>query len=167
MKSNTRYWLLPLIGLVIVFLTISGSATQPKDCLALDEWFTGPTKEPDATKAPVPNCGFHQWSWQMFLFLTLPDGSEDRLTFMNMPQPSTMFESPTPKFAALTKKKPLRLSASQANTNKRLPFLNIEQAGKEIGEGSGIHPSQWPSGLLLPAYQSEILRLCCCRKEGE
>jgi hypothetical protein len=138
MKSTKKLGRVALSGLTVVVLALSGGAVGPVDCPALYEWFTGATKEPDATKAPVPDCGFHQWSWQMFLFLTLPDGSEDRLTFMNMPQPSTMFETPTPKFAKLSKEKALRLSASQANTNKRLPFLNIEQAGKEIGEGSGI-----------------------------
>ncbi|HYV34053.1 MAG TPA: hypothetical protein VE988_00025 [Gemmataceae bacterium] len=138
MKSTKKLVFLPLVGLAIVFLTFSGGDAGPMDCQAPDEWFTGPTKEPDASVAPTPQCGFHQWSWQMFLFLTLPEGSEDRLAFMNMPPPSTMFETPKPNFAKLSLKSPLKLSASLANTDKQLPFLEIEQAGKEIGVGSGI-----------------------------
>jgi hypothetical protein len=74
----------------------------------------------------------------MFLFLTLPDSAEDRLTFMNMPPPSTMF-MPEPSFAKLAKNKSLKLSARQASTViHSFPFLSIEQADKEIGKGSGI-----------------------------
>ncbi len=141
MKSTKVLGLLFLSGLIIVFLAFGalyGGTSGPADCQAPDEWFTTATKPPDASVAPKPDCRFHQWSWQMFLFLTLPDGAEDRLTFMNMPPPSTMF-MPESKFAKLASNKRLKVSARQANTAiNSFPFLSIEQADTEIGKGSGI-----------------------------
>ncbi|MCY7296051.1 hypothetical protein [Alteromonas sp. a30] len=79
-KRNSLYLrLYKILPLIIATLMLSMStnvnAKQNSECLAEPDWFPhSQTPRPnDATFKSSTNCVFHQWSWQMFLWLTQED----------------------------------------------------------------------------------------------
>ena len=63
-------------------------AAEPAKCLPLDNWFPhARTPRPnDATFESNSNCVFHQWSWQMFLWLTQELNGKPRFLSFASPQ---------------------------------------------------------------------------------
>lgn len=102
-------------------------------CLGKDQWFPHSNTPLPSTADPAlgaGNCGFHQWSWQMFLWLTQvqPDG---RLRFVDMPPPSAIAPigaAPVTSYADRPKSK-LRLTAALATVEGTGPFGEFQQAG--------------------------------------
>lgn len=63
-------------------------ASFADQCPALEEWFPhSQTPRPnDAAFSSSSNCEFHQWSWQMFLWLTQEEDGMPRFLSFNSPQ---------------------------------------------------------------------------------
>ncbi len=64
--------------------------TADTGCVADASWFPhGATERPnDATFESTSNCVFHQWAWQMFLWLTQEDNGQPR--FLNLQSPESL-----------------------------------------------------------------------------
>ena len=115
---------------MIAGLTIPARHAFAQSCPAMDQWFPRSATPIPSTAAPANSCGFHQWSWQMFLRLTQvqPDG---RLRFVQMPPPSVIAPTSVARvtsFAAMPRTR-LRLSAALANVPGTGPLGEIRQAG--------------------------------------
>ncbi len=77
-----------LIGLAgaLVLMLSTPLRAAPAPCLAKKAWFPhDQTKRPNDGANFVINCDFHQWSWQMFLWLTQVTGPNGKLRFETMP----------------------------------------------------------------------------------
>ena len=91
--STTRFYTLASIFIIVFTLGFSsgvGAADYPKGsaCAAKSNWFPhSKTPRPDdqAFKSSS-NCEFHQWSWQMFLWLTQDWGGKPRFLSFQSPQ---------------------------------------------------------------------------------
>lgn len=71
-----------VVSLAALAICVAAAAAparaQQTPCLADPAWFPhSQTKPPDSAQFPANpnNCDFHQWSWQMFLWLTQADAS--------------------------------------------------------------------------------------------
>src|SRR5215471_4444444 len=119
---------------IIAGLTIPARfAFAQAPCLAKDQWFPHSNTPLPSTADPAlgaGNCGFHQWSWQMFLWLTQvqPDG---RLRFVDMPPPSAIAPIGTASVTSYAgrPKTTLRLTAALATVAGTGPIGEFQQAG--------------------------------------
>ncbi|WP_444998212.1 hypothetical protein [Aliikangiella sp. IMCC44359] len=86
-----------LLTSIIIFTSgafnqVIASSKKPEStadpCLAQADWFPhSKTQEPDADKfQSTSNCVFHQWSWQMFLWLTQEVDNQPRFLSLVSPQ---------------------------------------------------------------------------------
>ena len=86
----------------------------PATCSAPASWFPhSQTPMPDPNIFPgsnATNCDFHQWSWQMFLWLT--QDWQGQMRFLSFPTDTDLFD------AANFAKKPLSLAALNARNAK-------------------------------------------------
>ena len=77
-----------LIGLAgaLVLMLSTPIRAAPAPCLAKNTWFPhSMTPRPNDGGNFVINCDFHQWAWQMFLWLTQVTGPNGELRFEAMP----------------------------------------------------------------------------------
>ncbi|WNO09952.1 hypothetical protein [Teredinibacter sp. KSP-S5-2] len=83
-KKHLKHIALPFVFL----MAISGDAFSDTSCDAETDWFPhSKTPRPnDATFESNSNCVFHQWSWQMFLWLTQEENGQPRFLNFNSPQ---------------------------------------------------------------------------------
>lgn len=72
----------------IAVIGTTTNTTLADDCSADSSWFPhSQTPRPnDAAFESVSNCVFHQWSWQMFLWLTQEENGQPRFLNFNTPQ---------------------------------------------------------------------------------
>ena len=87
--SRTRYHSV-IYFLMITFALSFSFAVRAADegpCLSKSDWFPhSETPRPDdAAFGSNSNCEFHQWSWQMFLWLTQKQGNEPRFLSFQSP----------------------------------------------------------------------------------
>lgn len=88
MKKHLRLTPLILAAVVATVGFLFTPITQADNCLADSSWFPqSQTLRPDdSTFSSSSNCEFHQWSWQMFLWLTQEVNGEPRFLSFNSPQ---------------------------------------------------------------------------------
>lgn len=72
-------------------LTVSATNATPTpaaDCTAMDSWFphVNTPRPDDSAFQSTSNCVFHQWSWQMFLWLTQDVDGQPRFMGLDAPQ---------------------------------------------------------------------------------
>ncbi len=86
-KRNIRI-LLPVVILAIFIAFIGQANSQTQNCEAQSSWFPhSQTPRPnDAAFRSISNCVFHQWSWQMFLWLTQEWNGQPRFLSFESPQ---------------------------------------------------------------------------------
>lgn len=80
-----------LLSLIMVTILLSFSANaydKEKVCKADPTWFphSSTPRPDDSAFQSVSNCVFHQWSWQMFLWLTQEVNGEPRFLSFDTPQ---------------------------------------------------------------------------------
>src|SRR5882724_12473038 len=75
------------------------SAAVAATCAASASWISNPS-EPDFNVDPTDLCGFYQYSWQSFLFLTSPTQS-GALNFETFPSVQDVFGIPASRSATL------------------------------------------------------------------
>lgn len=71
---------------------VMAAGTGSQACLANPAWFEGAeVPEPDSATFPLDasNCDFHQWSWQMFLWLMEPVGP-NQVRFETFPRETAL-----------------------------------------------------------------------------
>ncbi|MGR9054268.1 MAG: hypothetical protein ACU84J_16640, partial [Gammaproteobacteria bacterium] len=73
---------------IMAVLTPPLSAAETPVCQAEDAWFphTQTPRPDDAAFQSISNCVFHQWSWQMFLWLTQEVDGKPRFLSFTSPQ---------------------------------------------------------------------------------
>lgn len=133
--------------------------TPPSNpCPAPASWFphvqTPPPNPNTFPGSSATNCDFHQWAWQMFLWLTQEENGQ--LRFINFPTDVDLFEPADPT------KKPLALAAVQAKKVKepvklKLRGLKPMQGGNDINSPDRV--IQASGGILVgldhrPIYYS-------------
>ena len=95
----------------------------PNPCTAPASWFPhSQTPAPNPNMFPganATNCDFHQWSWQMFLWLT--QDWQGQLRFLSFPTDTDLFDATSPA------KTPLSLAALNARTTK--PRVRLKLRG--------------------------------------
>jgi len=123
-----------LIAVIASCFVVCFASSGMAQCQAPDAWFPHEsTPKPNDNADFNSNCEFHQWSWQMFLWLTQPTGPNGELRFETMQTPSELFgldEGAAPK-ALAARKVPsiLKLTARVTKTGKTSSFDEINQAG--------------------------------------
>lgn len=111
------------------------AADVSEPCLAKPDWFPhSQTSEPDNNVVFTKNCEFHQWSWQMFLWLT-QETSGGELRFESFARPSDLFPAEakaTPAdFATLGTNRMLKLNPRTTKTDDPTLLDEINQAGSD------------------------------------
>lgn len=92
-------------------------------CDAPSTWFPHPSHgEPDFS-APTDNCGFHQWGWDAFLWLTRSTG-EGRIVLMDLPLARDLF---------MPGKRPGMLDNSMRMRMSQRPLLLVPRSAKSSG----------------------------------
>jgi len=135
--------------LILIFLLISVLTactdelnTQVNDqqsCDAMASWFPhSSTPRPnDATFPGNSNCSFHQWSWQMFLWLTQEVNGEPR--FLSFASPRSLLNLEEADASPLTRKPAGAVSLDeylQAGTDGIL----VDQNGRSIYYSQYLNP---------------------------
>lgn len=121
---------------LIVWIAI-GTNQLDAECKAPATWFPhATTPEPDFGR-PTSDCGFHQWAWQEFLWLTQPSGP-GRIRLLDLPTAEALFSpgrAPAPLAAASMqsrlKKQSLRLMPRTAQSASPTSIADIRQAGSK------------------------------------
>lgn len=138
-----------LIPLVLGLTFSSSISADESGCKAEAEWFPhSQTTEPDHAKFPtgnsVTNCDFHQWSWQMFLWLTQTDEQTQEPRFLSYQSPDALLPEGAESSGILTAK---ALLPRMAKSNEVHSLDEIAQAGSDailVGlNGRAIYYSQY------------------------
>ncbi len=102
-------------------------------CLAPPNWFPhDKTPKPNDSVVFTENCQFHQWSWQMFLWLTQTTGNE--LRFESFARPTDLFspsQAAPADFASLGANRMLKLNPRTTKTDDPTMLDEINQAGSD------------------------------------
>ncbi len=123
-----------IFAVFILSLTFSNpqAFSQQENCSAPKQWFPhNQTPRPNDEANFDSNCKFHQWSYQMFLWLTqkMDDG---QLRFEHMARPSDLFKpdasDPGP-YSNRTSNQVLQLSPRTKKIDEIPSFSEIKQAG--------------------------------------
>ena len=121
-----------LTTICLLFSSLAGQAWS-QNCQAPPSWFPpNQTPRPDDSANFNSNCKFHQWSWQMFLWLTQKTGPNGELRFESFPSPQDLFNSQGSKpesFANRKAYRPLLLSARPLKERPGSSLEEINQAG--------------------------------------
>lgn len=137
-----------LISLVLGLTFSSSINADESGCKAKAEWFPhSQTTEPDHANFPtgngVTNCDFHQWSWQMFLWLTQTDEQTQEPRFLSYQSPDALLPDGEKSSGVLTAK---ALLPRMAKSNEVHSLDEIAQAGSDailVGlNGRAIYYSQ-------------------------
>ncbi len=138
-RSRSTLGLMPL-ALLLAISTANGAETQAppptSDCTALSNWFPD-TPFPDGNQFPISgqlnNCAFHQWAYQMFLWLGEPSSGTAGapLNFETMADPQKVLrlggpDKPYPGHAA---DEPPSVLARLAKSDNTVDANDIFQAG--------------------------------------
>lgn len=132
---------------LFLMLTCASCATV---CTAPSDWFThSATKKPDDCADFGPNCNFHKWSWQMFLWLTQPIGSNGELRFETFAAPSDLFTETDKTLSAhadLPKRTVLRMKPRSTKSEGPQDLGEVNQAGSRgmlvHADGRAVYYSQ-------------------------
>jgi hypothetical protein len=75
-------------GLILIGLSVQAQTQTLDSCKASQQWFphSNTPRPNDAAFQSASNCEFHQWSWQMFLWLTQDVNNKPRFLSFNSPQ---------------------------------------------------------------------------------
>jgi len=84
-----------VLSVLALSLTFSTPVLAEEKCTADPKWFPhSQTKEPDnGSFSSSSNCEFHQWSWQMFLWLTQNDRNTEQPRFLSFKSPEVLLAS--------------------------------------------------------------------------
>lgn len=119
-----------LSGLLILMASVGSVNAQ---CTAPAAWFPHEkTARPDDNANFNSNCAFHQWSWQMFLWLTQPSGPNGMLRFETFATPGDLFAVNDAKLMAhddLPARSELILTPRSAKPGGATNLDEINQAG--------------------------------------
>jgi hypothetical protein len=112
---------------------LAKAAENGDSCLAPSEWFPhDKTPKPNDSADFTTNCDFHQWSWQMFLWLTqtMPEG---RLRFETFARPTDLHTAggEPPAFSAGTAGSKLKLLPRITKSADPTLLDEINQAGSK------------------------------------
>ncbi len=138
---------------VIVLLSLFGCSTSTstppsplastvseQDCTAKKDWFPhSQTPRPDDKNfQSTSNCVFHQWSWQMFLWLTQTVDGEPR--FLSFQSPYSLLGINSPKMMPRTSK-----SATPQTFNEYLQAgtdgILIDHQGRSVYYSQYVNPT--------------------------
>ncbi len=121
----------PSTAIVASLLWSSAALGQ---CTAPAAWFPhASTPQSDHSVAPTSDCGFHEWAWQEFLWLTQPAGT-GQLRFMTLPKPADLFDSGTampPAASTLPKTRSLVLKPRTTQTRGPTSLTDVLEAGSK------------------------------------
>lgn len=138
-RPRKLLWLLPLALLMNVSAPSTAELKAPPptgECAALSDWFPD-TPFPDGNQFPLSgtlnNCAFHQWAYQMFLWLGEPSaataGAPLNLETMANPQKLLRPGGPDKPYPGHAADEPPSVLARLAKTDDSLDADDIFQAG--------------------------------------
>ena len=103
-------------------------------CVAPSNWFPhDKTPKPNDSVLFTENCQFHQWSWQMFLWLTQTTDNGE-LRFESFARPDDLFsadQTAPADFASLGSNRMLKLNPRTTKTDDPTMLDEINQAGSD------------------------------------
>lgn len=152
---RTRTIALISAGVIATFTTGASAQTPASPCPAPASWFPhSQTPPPNPATFPgsnATNCDFHQWAWQMFLWLT--QDVDGQLRFVTFPTDADLFSVADPT------KKPASLEELKASTRKhplqlRVRGLKPFKAGTTINDPNRV--IQASGGILVDQNQRAV-----------
>lgn len=169
MNKSFPHWITAVAIAVLLIgckrnATVTTTATDTANCPAPASWFPS-SKTPEPNNAAFPdsntatNCDFHQWSWQMFLWLTQSAGNGD-LRFMTFPTDNDLFKIPAARNLAANLTALTTPPAPLAQLPKHRPMMLRPRTTKPRVGGTELNPSeiaQAGSGAILVGPNGQIV----------
>lgn len=133
-------------------LILGSTATAQADCAALPSWSSHSAVPAPNNAEPMSNCAFHQWAWNMFLWMT-QDAGDGTLRFQKFASFDQVFDQSVAKtaFAALKQPALLPLKPRSAKGGPSSDLSEINQAGSR---GILVHESKAQPGAGRVVYYS-------------
>ena len=152
------------------FLLSPAVSVAQSQCTAPSSWFPhSATPKPNDNADFSTNCDFHQWSWQMFLWLTQTTGPDGMLRFETFATPADLFattDKTLATFANLPERKVLRLSPRSTKSSGPTSLGEINQAESNgilvQPDGRAVYYSQYLNDVFYNFIRSRnTLTLHC------